>query len=120
MQPNDDLTRLPTRRAFCASVDAALRAMAAHGGRASLLLFDVDGLGEVNARHGRAVGDALLGEIAELLRVTLRSYDLAGRTGDDEIAALLLDCPLEYGIEVADRVVRAAASHAVSSPTQSG
>lgn len=120
MQPTDDLTRLPTRRAFCASVDAALRAMAAHGGRASLLLIDVDNLGDVNARHGRAVGDELMSETAELLRVTLRSYDLAGRVGDDEFAALLLDCPLEHGIEVADRVVRAAASHAVPSPTQGG
>ena len=120
MQPQDDLTRLPTRLAFCASVDAALRAMAAHGGKASFLYFDMDGFAALVATHGRPVADALLRETADLIRVTLRSYDLAGRLGDDEFGALLLDCALEQGIEVADRVVRAVASHGALSPSHSG
>ncbi|HKS07758.1 MAG TPA: AAA family ATPase [Gemmatimonadaceae bacterium] len=118
MQPQDDLTQLPTRRAFSASVDAALRAMAAHGGKASFVVFDLDGFGALTATHGRPVADALLRETADLIRVTLRSYDLAGRVGDDEFGALLLDCPLEQGLEVADRVVRAVASHGTLSPSR--
>jgi diguanylate cyclase (GGDEF)-like protein len=119
MQPQDDLTQLPTRRAFCASVDAALRAMAAHGGKASFVLFDLDGFGALAATHGHRVADALVRETADLIRVTLRSYDLAGRVGDDEFGALLLDCPLAQGLEVADRVVRAVASHGALSPSYS-
>ena len=107
MLPRDELTGLLTPRALRERVDAALRAVAAHGGKASLLLFDVDRLGAINASHGRTVGDAVLAELADLLRVTLRSTDVAGRACDDELAALLLDCPLEYGLDVAERIERA-------------
>ena len=116
MPPQDELTRLLPPRAFRERADAALRAIAAHGGKASLVLFDFDNLGKINARYGNVVGDAFLGELADLLRVSLRGTDVAGRVGDDELATLLLDCNIEPGLDVAERVTRAAASHGVLLP----
>src|SRR5262245_35560701 len=101
--PVDELTRLPTPRAFRQRVDAALRAMAAHEGRASLLRFDVDRLADINRVHGVDVGDSVLVELAGLLRVTLRGTDIVGRVGEDELAVLALDCSLDQGLDVADR-----------------
>src|SRR6185436_1307870 len=78
-----------------------------------------DRLASINATHGREVGDAVLVELAGLLRVTLRGTDVVGRVGEDELAALALDCSLEQGMDIAERVARAASSHGVA-PNEGG
>jgi diguanylate cyclase (GGDEF)-like protein len=49
--------------------------------------MDIDGLNEINAAHGRHIGNALLASFAERLRQT--QAQLAGRTGDDEFVLVL-------------------------------
>ena len=55
----------------------------------ALALLDVDGLGEVNRRHGREVGDQLLREVALRLRVRIRAADAIGRIDGDAFLAIL-------------------------------
>jgi len=54
------------------------------GGRLVLAFVDVDGLKQVNDRHGHAAGDSVLIDVAATIRSRLRSYDPIVRYGGDE------------------------------------
>jgi diguanylate cyclase (GGDEF)-like protein len=55
----------------------------------SIVLIDIDGMGEINARHGTAVGDAVLRELALRIRVRVRAADAIGRLAGDAFLAIL-------------------------------
>jgi diguanylate cyclase (GGDEF)-like protein len=55
----------------------------------SVVLIDVDGMGEINARHGTAVGDTVLRELALRIRVRVREADGIGRMAGDAFLAIL-------------------------------
>ncbi len=73
----------------------------------SVLLIDIDRFAEVNDEHGHRVGDEVLTEVAQRMKVALRSYDLIGRFGGDEFLVVLPNCGRANAIEVADRIRRA-------------
>ena len=83
----DDLTGLPNRRALYA--DVPTRLAAAPGGRAALLLLDLDRFKEVNDSLGHHVGDRLLVQVGIRLAQELQPDDLLARLGGDEFAILL-------------------------------
>jgi len=55
----------------------------------AVAVLDVDGLRDVNARHGAAAGTEMLRRCAETLRGSLRAVDELARTGADEFSVLL-------------------------------
>ena len=77
----DNLTGLMNRRAFFYAVKDA--------GEGALLMIDIDHFKSINDRYGHAVGDAILGVMADHLRRNLRSGDLLGRVGGEEFAAYI-------------------------------
>lgn len=71
---------------------------------ASLILLDIDGFKLANDHHGHAAGDALLQELATVLRECLRSIDTPGRLGGDEFGVVLPETDLACAREVAERI----------------
>jgi diguanylate cyclase (GGDEF)-like protein len=55
----------------------------------SVVLMDVDRMGDINAQHGTAVGDAVLRELALRMRVRIREADAIGRVAGDSFLAIL-------------------------------
>jgi diguanylate cyclase (GGDEF)-like protein len=87
----DDLTGVTNRRGFYNLAEPTLLA-ARRNGRSCLLAFiDVDGLKDVNDRMGHVVGDALITDVAHVLRATLPQSDILARMGGDEFCALITD-----------------------------
>ncbi len=82
----DPLTKLPNRRHFHELADIALKPAP---GLATVLVFDVDRLQQINELLGHANGDEALRQIGTAFRETLRRRDVAGRLGGDEFAAVL-------------------------------
>jgi diguanylate cyclase (GGDEF)-like protein len=101
---HDSLTGLPNRAMFV----QRLAECSAKGGRAGVMLMDLDRFKEVNDTLGHHNGDALLQEVSRRLMSVLRRYDTVARLGGDEFALLLprVDSTEEV-IEVARRVVAA-------------
>ncbi|GJE44678.1 diguanylate cyclase domain-containing protein [Methylobacterium soli] len=87
----DALTGLPNRRLFQQRFEEFLAAAERSGTCVSLLLFDLDGLRDVNDVRGHDAGDAVLCEAARRLGDGLRPGDFLARLGGDEFALLLVD-----------------------------
>jgi diguanylate cyclase (GGDEF)-like protein len=83
----DPLTGLGNRARFVATL--AERVPAHHGAPgATLLSISLGGLGQVNERHGHAVGDAVLRAAALRLSQAVRAEDAVFRTGGNKFAVL--------------------------------
>ena len=106
---HDVLTGLPNRAAFAVALAEARKR--AFGGQQNALCFiDLDRFKPVNDGAGHAAGDALLHQVAETIRKSCRSHDLAARLGGDEFVLLLTDCSVADAQRVAQTVVHAIAS----------
>ena len=102
---HDGLTGLPNRSAFERALREAGEA-ARRGGVGHVLCFiDLDRFKIVNDSAGHAAGDALLREVANLLRRLCRPDDLPARLGGDEFALLLRGCTLAEGETIGQRFI---------------
>lgn len=83
----DPLMKLPRNRQFQRDFDTAVartrRGMAAGG---VLMMLDLDHFGEINKNDGKHIGDEVLAEVGDRLRAIVRTTDLVGRLGGDELA----------------------------------
>lgn len=69
-----------------------------------LIYFDLDRFKHVNDSAGHAAGDRLLAEVARIVRQHVRPRDLCARLGGDEFCVLLLDCGIDEGAAIAERI----------------
>ncbi|WDZ85381.1 putative bifunctional diguanylate cyclase/phosphodiesterase [Micromonospora cathayae] len=97
---HDGLTKLPNRRRITDALGEAVR-IRAPGEVVAVLLFDVDGLRQVNESLGHAAGDKVLVEVAERLRSSAPSSALVGRVGGDEFLVTLRVESAEVALELA-------------------
>lgn len=84
----DPLTGLPNRRS---AEDTLLREMSyceSHNLRLVLALLDLDNFREMNEQHGHTLGDRLLKELAQRLRVLFGNAVVVARVGGDEFLVL--------------------------------
>jgi diguanylate cyclase (GGDEF)-like protein/putative nucleotidyltransferase with HDIG domain len=103
----DPLTRLPNRRALDERLEEAVARALATGRELALLFCDVDGLKEVNDRHGHDAGDRALVAAAQALSDAAEAYPgtFTSRLGGDEFCVLMEG----YGSESARALARDAA-----------
>ncbi|KAB7623412.1 diguanylate cyclase [Alkalilimnicola sp. S0819] len=100
----DPLTGLSNRRALVELAAAQLANAHRHQHPLSLMMIDYDHFKRVNDSHGHAAGDAVLRELAQLMRATCRSGDLPGRLGGEEFVAVLPHASAEGALVLAERL----------------
>ncbi len=86
---HDVLTGLANRRFFMEGLKVRISRCQRYGDQTALLFLDVDGLKQVNDRHGHQAGDLLLTSLATILSDNVRVSDMVARIGGDEFAVLL-------------------------------
>ncbi|HET9863799.1 MAG TPA: EAL domain-containing protein [Steroidobacteraceae bacterium] len=108
---HDALTGLVNRREFERRLEEA--AEAARRGEATHMLcyLDLDRFKIVNDSSGHLAGDAMLRDVAKLLREAVRDSDTVARLGGDEFGMLLVGCPLDKARQIAEDVCRSVAAH---------
>jgi diguanylate cyclase (GGDEF)-like protein len=85
----DPLTGVASRATILSRLDLEVAASRRYQHPVGIVLLDVDGLGELNATHGLAAGDAVLREVALRVRLRVREADALGRSGSDGFLAIL-------------------------------
>jgi len=101
---HDALTGLVNRREFERRLQESLE-LARGGAQTHVLCYlDLDRFKAVNDTSGHTAGDNMLREVAALVKDAVRDSDTVARLGGDEFAMLLVGCPLEKAIQIANDV----------------
>jgi diguanylate cyclase (GGDEF)-like protein/PAS domain S-box-containing protein len=101
---HDPLTGLINRSQFESQVATALHSAKHEGHAHALLYMDLDRFKVVNDTCGHAAGDVLLQMLARMLHAQMRNIDVLARLGGDELGALLLHCPLDHALKIAEEI----------------
>src|SRR4051812_45783436 len=96
---------LLTLKAFRAQLDLDVKRAHRYRRPLGLALIDLDGFRALNARHGYATGDEIIGGVGKLISDETRVHDLACRTGGDEFAVLLPETEGDGCIRAMDRIL---------------
>lgn len=113
----DEATGLANRRYLESRLAHELSCASQLGTPVTLLLIDVDRLKRINDQFGHGMGDAALRLVAEALRRTCRSRDLAARWGGDEFAVLASGTGAGEAWVLAERIRNTLQSLAQADPT---
>lgn len=100
----DALTGAHNREHFDTQLRAELSYARRHHTDVSLVIFDADHFKKVNDTYGHQVGDAVLMQIANVVRGMVRSEDVFARYGGEEFALVLRGIDIEGCGAVADRL----------------
>ena len=107
----DGLTGLDNRR----HLEQRLSEMFEHGERLNepfaCVMCDIDKFKSVNDTYGHQAGDAVLRQLAAILKEEAREIDRVGRYGGEEFMLLLPGTVLDAAVTFAERVRRAVESH---------
>ena len=103
----DPLTGLANRRYWTEWVTKEFERARRYSHPLSCSLLDLDHFKTVNDAHGHDVGDAVLIELARVMRRNVRPSDLICRYGGEEFTILLPETDLEGAVEQAHRLRRA-------------
>ncbi|MEF3194293.1 MAG: diguanylate cyclase [Halothiobacillaceae bacterium] len=107
LEVTDPLTGLHNRRMLF-SLGTKYLAMARRGGGAfSLLVLDLDRLGDINIQYGHEAGDEVLRSVAYTLLKGARASDLVTRVGDTRFALALPHCAFDDALRVGERFRKA-------------
>ncbi len=101
---HDSLTNLLNHTAFRNVLAREVSRCRRQAAPFSVAMLDIDHFKRVNDTYGHAAGDSVLKGLSRLLKQRLRSYDIVGRYGGDELVALLVDCDAEQAFKIMDEI----------------
>jgi diguanylate cyclase (GGDEF)-like protein/PAS domain S-box-containing protein len=99
----DPLTGLANYRHLAEVLDMEIKRSERTGREFALLLFDLDGLKQINDRYGHLRGSHALCRVADVLSFC-RDIDTAARYGGDEFAVVLPETAAQAANQVAQRI----------------
>ena len=86
----------------------------------AVIMADLDLLRDINNRHGHLTGDAVLEGIGQIIRRTMREYDISSRFGGEEFALVVPEVAPHLAEEMAERLRRAIAETRFATGTAVG
>jgi diguanylate cyclase (GGDEF)-like protein/PAS domain S-box-containing protein len=105
LEQRDVTTGLLNRKEFERRMQRMLAEAAGGGRRYALCYMDIDQFKVVNDTAGHVAGDALIEQLATLIRVKLNSAALLARLGGDEFGALFADCDEKRALDLCNNLM---------------
>lgn len=100
----DFLTGLYNRKFLIQKMEAAIAAFVAERKSFAVLMMDVDHFKRINDEHGHDCGDAVLKQLAVLMKNTFDEVGYTGRWGGEEFLAFLPATGADEAMALAEKV----------------
>ena len=107
----DGLTDIPNRRSFDAKLEDYLSNTPLKNPKFSLIMFDIDLFKEINDTFGHQAGDAVLSELASLIKENIRKDDFFARFGGEEFMIISNNIGVSGAVELAEKLRLAIETH---------
>lgn len=111
MAQTDSLTRLPNRHGLNVTLEKDLQRALRYHHPLAVIMIDIDHFKHVNDRYGHLVGDKVLIQFGELLKMHLREADSICRWGGEEFLILCFDTDLDHSRQLAERLLDGIRQH---------
>ncbi len=112
----DPLSGLFNRRYLHVRLEEELERARRHQIPLALLMIDLDDFKMINDKFGHLAGDAVIKEVAVILRRTVRMFDVCTRYGGEEFAILMPNSGAQSAATVAERIRRRIESYRFTEP----
>ncbi|MDD3593588.1 MAG: diguanylate cyclase [Candidatus Gastranaerophilales bacterium] len=106
----DGLTELYNHRYFQEQMQANIANSKRYNSNFSLILIDIDFFKKFNDTYGHQSGDAVLKQVAQLLKKMVRSTDIVARYGGEEMAIILTNTNYDEALIAAGKICEAVAA----------
>jgi diguanylate cyclase (GGDEF)-like protein len=100
----DPVTQLYNRKHLLRRLQEGVARCDRQKERMAVVIWDLDGFSQFNNEYGQGDGDELLRRVASTIRQSLRVYDEAFRSGNDEFCAILVPADEKVAGDVMARV----------------
>lgn len=100
----DTLTQLPNRRNGLDFLASELIFAQSSGAPLACVMLDIDHFKRINDSFGHSAGDAVLRQLADILRYASRGEDMVFRYGGEEFAAILTNANLRIAVQIGERI----------------
>jgi diguanylate cyclase (GGDEF)-like protein len=100
----DELTGLANHGRFQELLNAEIEQVRRYHHPIGLIMLDIDDFKAVNDTYGHPQGDAVLRQVARVLRENSRDADSPARYGGEELSLILPHTDLEGAYAIADRI----------------
>jgi diguanylate cyclase (GGDEF)-like protein len=92
------------RRYFHVRLEEELHRSRRHEMPLALLMVDIDDFKNINDSYGHLAGDAVLRDVAEILKHSIRVFDVCARFGGEEFAIIMPGSSAENAGTIAERI----------------
>jgi diguanylate cyclase (GGDEF)-like protein len=109
----DCLTGMLNRHALAGRTSELSQQSEVSGEPIGIIVGDLDHFKEINDSYGHTVGDAVLADVAYVMRKQLRAFDLAYRLGGEEFLVLLPGADIQKAASMAEQLRQNIATQSV-------
>lgn len=114
----DQLTMLYNHNFFYSRIEEEFERAVRYEMPLSIIMMDIDNFKLVNDTYGHRMGDMVLKEISDVIRLGVRKTDVVARYGGEEFAVILPHTPLNGAVEEAERLRSLVDRHAFAALTK--
>jgi diguanylate cyclase (GGDEF)-like protein len=100
----DPVSTLFNRRYFEVRLDEELQRAVRQGTEMALLMIDIDEFKGINDTFGHVTGDTVIRDVAQLLRGSVRVFDVCARYGGEEFSVVMPGSSAESAALIAERI----------------
>jgi len=106
----DGLTELYNHRYFQEQMKMQVEQSKRYEAPFSLIIIDIDFFKKFNDTYGHQAGDAVLKQVAQLLKTSVRATDIVCRYGGEEMSIILPNTPKDMSVLTAEKICQRVAS----------